>query len=111
METSTSTPVPPAPVPSPAPAAPAVMPEVAVPVAAPVVVQQPVVPPKQGIFDGITLVDVGMIALVSLALFYSIYYHRIAIKKLGAQSSMQNDIDELKANVKKGLGTEYQTMT
>lgn len=36
-------------------------------------------------FEGITLLDVGMVALVSLALFYSIYASRLTVNYIKAR--------------------------
>lgn len=63
-----------------------------------------------GILSGITLVGVGMIILTSLAFFYSIYYHRQAIKDIKAtKTTGQNDMDEVKANLKSLMGENYKS--
>lgn len=62
-------------------------------------------------FDGITLLDIGMIALSTLALFMSIYYTRQQIFYLKANKSrIGNDIDELKINVKSIMGDDYKSL-
>lgn len=53
-----------------------------------------------GFFDGITLMDVGIVALVSLALFYSIYGSRKAIVYYqNLQNQTNKDIANLKAEM------------
>jgi hypothetical protein len=56
--------------------------------------------PFGGFFEGITLVDIGMLALVSLAMFYSIYASRQAIAYYSNLSNQtKQDIANLKASV------------
>ena len=62
-------------------------------------------------FDGITLLDIGMIALSALAIFMNIYYTRKQIFFLKAnKSQIRNDIDELKLNVKNLMGDDYKPL-
>lgn len=90
--------------------------------AAPVVAPPPPVPVVMqtgattssgpGWFDGVTLVDVGMFALVSLALFTAIYYYRTQIVNAKVwKSNQQNEIDEVKSNVQAFLGAEYKSFS
>ena len=86
-------------------------PPVAMPAPAPVMAQ-PAPAPSNGMsnfFDGITFTDVAIIGLVSLALFYSIYYHREMIKMSKAwKTAEQRDIEELKSNVQAIMGPDYR---
>jgi hypothetical protein len=60
-------------------------------------------------FDGITILDVGMISLTTLALFMSIYYTRQQIFWLRANKSMiRNELDEVKINLKSILENDYK---
>lgn len=62
-------------------------------------------------FDGITILDIGMISLATLALFMSIYYTRQQIVWLKANKSLiRNEIDEVKLNVKSILGNDYKQL-
>lgn len=84
--------------PAPAPAAPAPVAPVA-PVAQQMDFGGPT--PSSNWFAGITVVDVGVIALVSLALFYSIYHTRQQIFYLkNHKDKDRQDIDELQADVR-----------
>jgi hypothetical protein len=91
--------------PAPAPAIPMGAPAVpATPMAAPVPVTMAAGgstgKPFGGFFEGITLVDIGMLALVSLAMFYSIYASRQAIAYYSNLSNQtKQDIANLKASV------------
>ena len=56
--------------------------------------------PMGGFFDGITLMDVGIVTLVSLALYYSIYYSRTGIKYFQQMQKQTNaDIASLKSQM------------
>lgn len=51
-------------------------------------------------FEGITIMDVGIVALVSLALYYSIYSSRTGIKYFQQMQKQTNaDIASLKSDV------------
>lgn len=91
-----------------APAAPAA------PVAAPMYDAggMPAAAPKTGWFEGVSIVDIGMFALVSLALFYSIYYHRSMILNAKVwKANQQNELDEVKSNVQAFLGPDYKSFS
>lgn len=69
----------------------------------PAPVPAPPAPPGKpfgGFFEGITWMDVGMVALVSLALYYSIYASRQVIANLKTQQNQTaQDISALKSQV------------
>lgn len=97
------TPAAPAAVPAPAPAAPT-------PVPAPMPVQQATYS-SGGFLSDISPVKVGMFLLTSLALFYSIYYSRQAIKNLKTTKAQdRKDIDEIKGNLQSVMGENYKTL-
>ncbi len=79
--------------------------------AAPVMAAPPPMPaPKVGFFSGITVTDVGMIALASLSFFMIIYYYRNKITYIKKeQAQMKKDVEELKANVQTALGPDYKS--
>lgn len=100
------------------------------PVPAPVSEPAPVVPPvpptlptppapgstnapgygSGGWLGGISVANVGMILLSSLALMYVIYYNRLAIKSLkSAKSQDRKEIEELKGNVMSFMGENYKS--
>lgn len=100
MDPITQLPGSPSPTPIPAPPGPSV--ETGAPIAIPAPSGSPASPsrPFGGFFDGITLMDVGMLALVSLTLFYSIYASRQVIADLKTrQDQTAQDISSLKAQV------------
>ena len=101
------------PIPSPeftsAPPAAAPPPPAAPPMPAPMQ-SAPMGNPVADFFSGIQITDVLMVGLVGLALFYNIYYCRsMIIQAKTWKTKEQQDIDELKANVKSALGDQYQT--
>jgi hypothetical protein len=55
---------------------------------------------KGGFWAGVTILNVGIIALTALALFYSIYYSRQRIFYLRNEKTQdRKDIDALKATM------------
>ncbi len=58
-------------------------------------------PKPPGFFENITVMDIGIVALVSLALYYSIYASRQAIRYYQTQQKQNSsDIAALKAQIK-----------
>lgn len=70
---------------------------------------------KVNLFEGITFVDVGMLILATVGMSYVIYYYRSKLKELKQQDptilAMQDDLKEVKMNVKNALGAKYKTAT
>lgn len=69
---------------------------------------------KVNLLQGLTFVDVGMILLSTVALCHVIYYYRkkiLEIKKENpAIADLQDDVDELRMNVKAALGAKYKAL-
>lgn len=64
-----------------------------------------------GVFDGISFTDVGMIALVSVGMFFVIKYYREKINYVkNEKSQVTKDMEEVKTNVQNFLGQGYQKM-
>lgn len=64
-----------------------------------------------GVFDGISFTDVGMIALVSVGMFFVIKHYRDKIKYTkNEKSQVTKDMEEVKTNVQNFLGQAYQKM-
>lgn len=67
---------------------------------------------KINLFEGINMVDIGLIILTTVALSYTIYYYRAKLKELKKQDTttvqMQSDIAEVKTNLQKMMGSKYQ---
>lgn len=85
---------------APPPAAPSVP---AVPPTTPVMAQ------RGAIFAGVTLVDVGMYALITMALvvaMYSSYQQLMTLRKQGLAE--RAEIDEIKANLQSVMGENYE---
>jgi hypothetical protein len=73
------------------------------PVPAPGPAPSPMVnmPKSPGFFENITIMDVGIVALVSLALYYSIYSSRVSIKFYQKQTKQNSsEIAAIKAQIK-----------
>lgn len=68
---------------------------------------------KVNLFEGITFVDIGMLILATVGMSYVIYYYRSKLKELKQQDpaiiAMQDDLKEVKMNVKNALGSKYKT--
>lgn len=64
-----------------------------------------------GAFDGVSLTDVGMIAITACAAFYIIKYYRDRINYLKSEKTqLTKDVEELKANVQLAFGGNYKKM-
>lgn len=106
--------IPPAPpVPAPIEVGPAPAP---VPAPVPMPIAAPVPPPTGGGFSdlmsGINFSDVAIFALVTVALVSSTYYYVSMIKAVKTwRAKQQDDIDELKSNVKASMGPDYQNFS
>jgi hypothetical protein len=62
-------------------------------------------------FDGVTLVDVGMIALTTTAIIITIYYYHQKIKQVQRDKSVtQTKVEELEANVVNLMAPNYKKM-
>lgn len=96
--------------PTPAPAPPYTPPPAPAPTPAPAQFQAG---GSVNLFEGITFVDIGMLILATVGMSYVIYYYRSKLKELKQQDpaivAMQDDIKEVKMNVKSALGAKYKT--
>jgi uncharacterized membrane protein len=106
------TPPAPAPQPQPAPAPPPPPPPAPPPAPTPQIGAES---GKSGffgdLFDGVTLVDVGIIALVGCTMFFMIKYYREKYSYLkNEKTQMTKDVEELKVNVQSALGENYKAL-
>lgn len=64
-----------------------------------------------GFFKGITITDVGMIALATVTMCMIIYYYRNKIAYIKRdRSQLKQEVEELKINVQTALGPDYKTI-
>lgn len=63
-----------------------------------------------GFWEGVTILNVGIIALTALALFYNIYYSRQRIFYLRNEKTQdRKDIEALKEEIQSLTARQYQT--